>query len=80
MRALLRNGLFTAAAGISMLLAATPAFASSQGHFDGGVYVAPGALFTLFPATPHALAIERAEDFNAAVLGFIREAAATPAA
>lgn len=46
MRTLLRNGLFSAAAGMSMLLAATPTFASQQGHFEGGVYVAPGALFT----------------------------------
>jgi hypothetical protein len=29
-----------------MLLAAAPAIASQQGHFQDGVYVAPGALFT----------------------------------
>src|SRR5262245_22138724 len=46
MRTLLRNGLFAAATGMSMLLAATPTFASPQGHFEGGIYVAPGALFT----------------------------------
>jgi len=40
----------------------------------------PGAQFTMLPAAPHGLTIERAEDFNAAVLEFIREAAATPAA
>jgi hypothetical protein len=46
MRASLRNGLFAAATGISTLIAATPAFASSQGRFEDGIYVAPGALFT----------------------------------
>jgi len=46
MRNLLRNGLFAAATGMSMLLAATPTIASQQGHFQGGTYVAPGALFT----------------------------------
>jgi len=40
----------------------------------------PGAKFTLLPAAPHGLSVERAEEFNAAVLEFIREAAATPAA
>lgn len=46
MRAILRNGLFATAAGISMLLAATPSIASSEGHLEDGIYVAPGALFT----------------------------------
>jgi pimeloyl-ACP methyl ester carboxylesterase len=40
----------------------------------------PGATLTVLPGAPHALSLERAEEFNAAVLGFIREAAATPAA
>jgi pimeloyl-ACP methyl ester carboxylesterase len=39
----------------------------------------PGAKLTVLPNAPHGLPIERAEEFNAAVLGFIREAAATPA-
>lgn len=74
MRALLRNGLFTAAAGISMLLAATPAFASSQGHFDGGVYVAPGALFTAkSPLGPGALMFDSFDRSTGAVT-FLNEA------
>ena len=40
----------------------------------------PGSTLTVFPSAPHGLTLERAEEFNAAVLGFIREAAATPAA
>jgi 3-oxoadipate enol-lactonase len=40
----------------------------------------PGAKLTVLDGAPHGLSIERAEEFNAAVLGFIREAAATPAA
>jgi 3-oxoadipate enol-lactonase len=40
----------------------------------------PGSKLTVLPAAPHGLSIERAEEFNAAVLEFIREAAATPAA
>ena len=40
----------------------------------------PGAKLTVLPAAPHGLTVERAEEFNSAVLGFIREAAATPAA
>ena len=40
----------------------------------------PGAKLTVFPQAPHGLSVERADEFNAAVLGFIREAAATPAA
>jgi pimeloyl-ACP methyl ester carboxylesterase len=40
----------------------------------------PGAKLTVLPQAPHGLSIERAEEFNAAVLEFIREAAATPAA
>ena len=40
----------------------------------------PGAKLTVLPNAPHGLSLERAEEFNAAVLGFIREAAATPAA
>jgi 3-oxoadipate enol-lactonase len=40
----------------------------------------PGAKLTVLPNAPHGLSIERAEEFNAAVLGFIRETAATPAA
>jgi pimeloyl-ACP methyl ester carboxylesterase len=40
----------------------------------------PGARFTVMPAAPHGLSLERAEEFNAAVLGFIREAAAAPLA
>jgi 3-oxoadipate enol-lactonase len=40
----------------------------------------PGSKLTILPAAPHGLSIERAEEFNAAVLDFIREAAATPAA
>ena len=40
----------------------------------------PGSKLTVLPGAPHGLSIERAEEFNAAVLDFIREAAATPAA
>jgi 3-oxoadipate enol-lactonase len=40
----------------------------------------PGATLTVLPNAPHGLSLERAEEFNAAVLEFIREAAATPAA
>ena len=40
----------------------------------------PGAKLTVLPKAPHGLSLERAEEFNAAVLAFIREAAATPAA
>jgi pimeloyl-ACP methyl ester carboxylesterase len=40
----------------------------------------PGAKLTVLEKAPHGLSLERAEEFNAAVLGFIREAAATPAA
>jgi pimeloyl-ACP methyl ester carboxylesterase len=40
----------------------------------------PGAKLTVFPRAPHGLSLERAEEFNAAALAFIREAAATPAA
>jgi pimeloyl-ACP methyl ester carboxylesterase len=40
----------------------------------------PGAKLTILEGAPHGLSIERAEEFNAAVLDFIREAAATPAA
>jgi 3-oxoadipate enol-lactonase len=40
----------------------------------------PGAKLTVLPNAPHGLSLERAEEFNAAVLGFIREAAATPVA
>jgi hypothetical protein len=34
----------------------------------------------VLPEAPHGLSLERAEEFNAAVLEFVREAAATPAA
>jgi pimeloyl-ACP methyl ester carboxylesterase len=40
----------------------------------------PGAKLTVLERAPHGLSLERAEEFNAAVLAFIREAAATPAA
>jgi 3-oxoadipate enol-lactonase len=40
----------------------------------------PGSTLTVLPSAPHGLPLERAEEFNAAVLGFIREAAATSAA
>ena len=40
----------------------------------------PGAKLTILPGAPHGLSIERADEFNAAVLDFIRETAATPAA
>jgi len=40
----------------------------------------PGSKLTVLPAAPHGLSVERADEFNAAVLEFIREAAATPAA
>jgi pimeloyl-ACP methyl ester carboxylesterase len=40
----------------------------------------PDAKLTVLPEAPHGLSLERAEEFNAAVLGFIREAAATSAA
>lgn len=40
----------------------------------------PGSKLTILPGAPHGLSVERAEEFNALVLDFIREAAATPAA
>jgi pimeloyl-ACP methyl ester carboxylesterase len=40
----------------------------------------PDAKLTVVPNAPHGLSLERAEEFNGAVLEFIREAAATPAA
>ncbi len=40
----------------------------------------PDARLTVLPGAPHGVSLERAEDFNATVLGFIREAAATSAA
>jgi pimeloyl-ACP methyl ester carboxylesterase len=40
----------------------------------------PDSKLTILPGAPHGLSVERAEEFNAAVLQFIREAAATPAA
>jgi 3-oxoadipate enol-lactonase len=40
----------------------------------------PGAKLTVLPQAPHGLSLERAEEFNAAVLEFLREGAATPAA
>jgi 3-oxoadipate enol-lactonase len=40
----------------------------------------PGARLTVLPEAPHGLSVERADEFNALVLDFIREAAATPAA
>jgi 3-oxoadipate enol-lactonase len=40
----------------------------------------PGAKLTVLAKAPHALSLERAEEFNAAVLEFVRERAATPAA
>jgi pimeloyl-ACP methyl ester carboxylesterase len=41
----------------------------------------PDAKFIVLPGAPHGLSLERADEFNAAVLGFIREtAAAAPAA
>ena len=40
----------------------------------------PDAKLTVLPAAPHGLTLERAEEFNAAVLGFIRETAQAPAA
>lgn len=46
MRETLRNGFSAAAAGLVLLLAATPSIASNQGHFTNGLYVAPGAVFT----------------------------------
>jgi hypothetical protein len=46
MREHLRNGFTATAAGLVLLLAATPSIASKQGHFSEGLYVAPGALFT----------------------------------
>jgi 3-oxoadipate enol-lactonase len=39
-----------------------------------------GSKLTVLPSAPHGLSLERAEEFNAAVLGFIREAAPAPAA
>ena len=39
----------------------------------------PGAKLDVLPAAPHGLSLERAEEFNGAVLGFIRETAAAPA-
>ena len=39
----------------------------------------PDAKLNVLPAAPHGLSIERAEEFNRPVLGFIRETAAAPA-
>jgi 3-oxoadipate enol-lactonase len=39
-----------------------------------------GAKLDVLAGAPHGLSLERAEEFNAAVLGFIRETAAAPAA
>jgi 3-oxoadipate enol-lactonase len=39
----------------------------------------PGARLNILPAAPHGLSLERAEEFNAAVIEFIRETAAAPA-
>src|SRR5215212_4708076 len=38
----------------------------------------PGSKLTLLDGAPHGLSIERADEFNAAVLAFIRETAAAP--
>jgi hypothetical protein len=46
MRTPLRNGFLAAAATAMSLLAATPAFGLERGHFDGSLYIAPGAVFT----------------------------------
>ncbi len=74
MRTLRRNGLFAAAAGISMLLAATPTIASTQGHFEGGTYIAPGALFTaISPLGPGALYFDSFDRSTGAVT-FLNEA------
>jgi pimeloyl-ACP methyl ester carboxylesterase len=40
----------------------------------------PGAKLTVIPGAPHGASLERAEEFNATVLDFIRETAAAPAA
>jgi 3-oxoadipate enol-lactonase len=40
----------------------------------------PDSKLTVLEGAPHGLSVERADEFNAAVLGFIRAAAATPAA
>jgi pimeloyl-ACP methyl ester carboxylesterase len=40
----------------------------------------PGAELTVLPGAPHGASLERAEEFNAAVLGFIRETTAAAAA
>jgi 3-oxoadipate enol-lactonase len=40
----------------------------------------PGAKLSVLPEAPHGLSLERSEEFNAAVVEFLREAAATPAA
>jgi pimeloyl-ACP methyl ester carboxylesterase len=39
----------------------------------------PGSRLDVMAGAPHGLSLERAEEFNAAVLGFIRETAAAPA-
>lgn len=46
MRNAMRNGFAATAASLVLQLAATPAIASSQGRFEDGLYIAPGALFT----------------------------------
>jgi hypothetical protein len=46
MRNALRKGFALAAASLVLQLAATATFASDQGYFSEGLYVAPGALFT----------------------------------
>lgn len=74
MRGLLCNGLQAAAAGIYMLLAATPSIASRQGHLEGDLYVAPGALFTArSPLGPGVLMFDSFDRSTGAVT-FLNEA------
>ncbi len=74
MRTPLRNGLFASAASLVLLLAATPSIASPQGHFNGGVYIAPGALFTAkSPLGPGTLLFDSFDRSTGAVT-FLNEA------
>jgi hypothetical protein len=55
-------------AALAVALAATPAIASSQGHLEGDIYIAPGALFTAkSPLGPGAMLIDSFDRTTGAV-------------
>ncbi len=60
-------------AALAVLLAAAPSIASQQGHFQDGIYVAPGALFTAkSPLGPGAILFDSFDRSTGAVT-FINE-------